>query len=71
MEGVGGVKMGVKTKKKKKSVYQKGKDAAKGYMGKKGEGSGKKRRRSPEYWAKRVLIERLKKKYWRAKYGGR
>lgn len=29
------------------------------------------RRRGPEYWAKKVLVEKLKKKYWKAKYGGR
>jgi len=34
-------------------------------------GGGGRRRRGPEYWAKKVLVERLKKKYWRAKYGGR
>lgn len=33
--------------------------------------AGSRRRRGPEYWAKKVLVERLKKKYWRAKYGGR
>lgn len=32
---------------------------------------GGRRRRGPEYWAKKVLVERLKKKYWRAKYGGK
>ena len=33
--------------------------------------SGGRRRRGPEYWAKKVLVERLKKKFWRIKYGGR
>jgi len=34
-------------------------------------GGGGRRRRGPEYWAKKVLVERLKKRYWRVKYGGR
>lgn len=35
-----------------------------------GGGGGRRRRRGPEYWAKKVLVEKLKKKYFRAKYGG-
>lgn len=39
--------------------------------GSKGGGGGRRRRRGPEYWAKRVLVERLKKRYWRVKYGSK
>lgn len=28
------------------------------------------RRKSPEYWAKKVLVEKLKKRYFKIKYGG-
>lgn len=35
-----------------------------------GGGGGRRRRRGPEYWAKKVLVEKLKKRYWRVKYGG-
>lgn len=39
-------------------------------MGGKG-GSGRKSRgKGPAYWANKVLVAKLKKKYWAIKYGG-
>ncbi len=38
--------------------------------GKKGGGGGRKRNRGPTYWANKVLVEKLKKRYNRLKYGG-
>jgi hypothetical protein len=35
-----------------------------------GKGGGGRRRRGPAYWANKVLVEKLKKKYNRLKYGG-
>ena len=32
-------------------------------------GSGKRRRHGVEYWSKKVLVEKLKKKYFKTKYG--
>lgn len=42
-----------------------------GLTGGSGKGSGKKRRsKSPSYWANKVLVEKLKRKYFKLKYGG-
>ena len=43
--------------------------AAKGLLGKKGGGGGKKRNRGPAYWANKVIVEKLKKKYRSLRYG--
>lgn len=32
--------------------------------------SGKRRNRGPAYWANKVLVEKLKKRYHKIKYGG-
>jgi len=34
-----------------------------------GGGGGKRRNRGPQYWANRVIVERLKQKYRRLKFG--
>jgi len=39
--------------------------------GSKARTGGRRRRRGPEYWAKRVLVEKVKKRFWRVKYGSR
>lgn len=39
--------------------------------GAKSSGGRKRRSRGPTYWANKVLVEKLKKKYWKIKYGGR
>lgn len=39
--------------------------------GSKGTGRRSSRRKSPEYWAKKVLVEKLKKRYFKLKFGGR
>lgn len=36
----------------------------------KGSKGGKRRNRGPTYWANKVLVEKLKKRYHRLKYGG-
>lgn len=33
-------------------------------------GGGKRRNRGPNYWANKVLVAKLKKKYYKLKYGG-
>lgn len=33
-------------------------------------GGGRRRNRGPTYWANKVLVEKLKKRYHRLKYGG-
>ncbi len=40
-------------------------------IGLKGSGSGKRRHKGPTYWANKVLVEKLKRKYNKLKYGGR
>lgn len=57
--------------KSKSSLGSKLKGVASKLTGKRTTGGGKRRRRGPEYWAKKVLVEKLKKRYWKAKYGGR
>lgn len=42
---------------------------AKGVMGGKSGSSGNRRRHGVNYWANKVLVERLKKKYHRIKFG--
>lgn len=34
-------------------------------------GGGGRRRKGPAYWANKVLVAKLKKKYWKIQYGGR
>jgi len=60
--------MGVKKKKAGSTARKVGK-AAKKALGMGGKGGGK-RRRGPSYWANKVLVEKLKKRYNRLKYGG-
>lgn len=38
--------------------------------GKKSGGGGKRRGRGPQYWANKVIVAKLKKKYRRITYGG-
>jgi hypothetical protein len=49
-----------------KTVKQKAKEALTG----KKEGKGKGRKRGPQYWANKVLVAKLKKKYYKIKYAG-
>lgn len=56
--------------KKKTNIVAAGKAAANKIMGKGGAGTGK-RRRGPTYYANKVLVEKLKKKLYKIKYGGR
>ena len=72
---MGKVKKAKTTTTKKSGVVKKGMGAISSLIGK---GSAKKggvrrssRRKSPEYWAKKVLVEKLKKKYFKIKYGGK
>lgn len=40
-------------------------------FGGKSKGTGKRRgRKGPNYWANKVLVEKLKKRYYRLKFGG-
>lgn len=57
--------MGVKKKNVKKAL----KKGAKALGIGKG-GSGTKRRRGPAYWANKVMVEKLKKRFNKLKYGG-
>lgn len=67
--------MGTKKPKKSKSKSAKGgvigkaKGAISAVLGKSSGGGGR-RKRGPTYWANKVLVEKLKKRYNRLKYGG-
>lgn len=61
--------MGVK-KAKSKSKAGKAVKAVKSALGMKSKGGGGRRHRGPSYWANKVLVEKLKKRYNRLKYGG-
>ncbi len=37
---------------------------------KRGGGGSKRRRKGPSYWANKVIVEKLKKRYMKLKYGG-
>lgn len=60
-------KAGSKLKKAVKSTKV-GKAVSSLFGGKKG---GRRRSKGPTYWANKVLVEKLKKKYNRLKFGGR
>ncbi len=60
--------MGVKKAKKSKS--SKVGKAVKSALGLKGKSGGGRRRHGPSYWANKVLVEKLKKRYNKLKYGG-
>lgn len=61
-----------KTATKKKGAVAKVKSAIGGKLGlSKTRATGRRRHKGPTYWANKVLVERLKKKYNRLKYGGR
>jgi len=67
--------MGTKKPKKSKSKGVKGaigkaKGAIASVLGKSSGGGGGRRKRGPTYWANKVLVEKLKKRYNRLKYGG-
>jgi len=59
-----------KSSKAKKGVVGKAVSAISSLAGKSGSGGGR-RRHGPTYWQNKVLVEKLKKKYARLKYGGR
>jgi len=61
--------MGAK-KSKKSSVKGKVTKAGKKILGTSGS-KGKGRKKGPAYWQNKVLVEKLKKKFNRLKYGGR
>lgn len=61
--------MGVK--KAKKSKTSKVVSAGKKLLGMKGGGVRRRSRKGPTYWANKVLVEKLKKKFHKLKYGGR
>lgn len=55
----------------KGGALSKVKEKAKGILGKGKKGVTKKRRsKGPAYWANKVLVEKLKKRYFKIKYGG-
>ena len=64
-----------KTTTSKTGIVKKGMGAISSLIGKGGAKKGSvrrgSRRKSPEYWAKKVLVEKLKKKYFKIKYGGK
>jgi len=62
--------MGVKKAKKSKSKTGRAVKAAKSALGLGSKGGGGRRHRGPSYWANKVLVEKLKKRYNRLKYGG-
>lgn len=49
---------------------KRGVKAAKNLFSGGGAGGGSRRRKGPTYWANKVLVEKLKKKFMRLKYGG-
>ena len=67
--------MGAKKGGKLKGALSKVKSAIGGKLAKfkgKGKAIGKRRRsKGPSYWANKVLVEKLKKRYWKLRYGGR
>lgn len=54
----------------KSSLKDKATSAAKSLFKGKGKGKGKGRSKSVAYWANRVIKEKLKKKFFKIKYGG-
>jgi hypothetical protein len=54
---------------KKASKFGKIGSSLSGLLGRKG-GGGKRRNRGPAYWANKVIVAKLKKKYRRVTYGG-
>jgi len=72
---MGKVKTPKKAKKSKSGVVSSLASGAIGSLlgGGSSKGTGKRhsRRNSPEYWAKKVLVAKLKKKYFKVQYGGR
>jgi len=69
---MGAKKAGTK-KTKKTSVLGKVKSAIGGKLGIKSSsrGTGRRRHHGVTWWSNRVLIEKLKKRYFKLKYGGR
>jgi len=55
---------------KKSSIGSKVVSAAVSAFGGKKGGGGKRRSKGPTYWANKVLVEKLKKRYHRLKFGG-
>lgn len=53
----------------KGSLASKVAGAAKGILGGKKSAGGKRRNRGPQYWANKVIVEKLKKKFRQLRYG--
>ena len=58
-------------KSKSKSLTSRAKSALSAVKGTSRGGGKRRRSKGPTYWANKVLVERLKKKYNRLKFGGR
>jgi hypothetical protein len=64
---MGAIKAKGKTTKKTSGIVKTGKKL----LGIGSKGGGKRRSHGPTYWANKVLVMKLKKKYFKLKYGGR
>ncbi len=66
-----GLKKTSKKTSKKSTVGSKVKSALGSLKGGSKSSGGRRRSKGPTYWANKVLVEKLKKKYHRLKFGGK